>query len=144
MAYWDQNLCTIYLLSMSPDHFESLAQVMLTYSRFEHQYHPYFPIVPMETFDPHRIPRLSKDEPHLFSAILTVASKDNERVHQVCYDHMQHLVSMILAGADANVEAVQALLLLSQWVSHRPQAEVAVGRGEEDRGQCFPNLFWRD
>jgi len=47
---------------------------------------------------------------------------------------MQHLVSLILAGADADVEAVQALLLLSQWVSHRPQAEIGVGRGEEDRG----------
>lgn len=40
---------------------------------------------------------------------------------------------MILAGANANVEAVEALLLLSQWVSHRPQADVAIGRGEEDR-----------
>jgi hypothetical protein len=135
IAYWFRNLCTIYLLGISPDHFESQTQVMLTHSRFEHRYHPYFPIVPMETFDRLRIPWLSKAEPHLFSAILTVASKDNERVHQVCYDHMQHLISMIMAGADADVEAVQALLLLSQWVSHRPQAEVAVGRGEEDRGQ---------
>lgn len=40
---------------------------------------------------------------------------------------------MILAGTDADLEAVEALLLLSQWVSHRPQVEVAVGRGEEDR-----------
>lgn len=40
---------------------------------------------------------------------------------------------MIIAGGDANVEAVEALLLLSQWVSHRPQASIAVGRGEEDR-----------
>lgn len=46
---------------------------------------------------------------------------------------MQELVSMILAGADANVEAVEALLLLSQWVSHRPQASLTIGRGEEDR-----------
>lgn len=46
---------------------------------------------------------------------------------------MQQLVSMILAGADADVEAVEALLLMSQWVSHRPQASISVGRGEEDR-----------
>jgi len=46
---------------------------------------------------------------------------------------MQQLISTILAGADADVEAVEALLLLSQWVSHRPQASIAVGRGEEDR-----------
>lgn len=46
---------------------------------------------------------------------------------------MQQLISNILAGADANVEAVEALLLLSQWVSHRPQVASTVGRGEEDR-----------
>lgn len=101
--------------------------------RFEQHYHPYFPIVPREAFNQAKIPWLSKEEPHLFSAILTVASKYDEAIHKICYEHMQHLVSMILAGADADVEAVEALLLLSQWVSHRPQAEIAVGRGEEDR-----------
>lgn len=89
--------------------------------------------MPRETFDPQRIPWLSKTEPHLFSAILTIASKDDEAIHQICYDHMQSLISLILAGADADVEAVEALLLLSQWVSHRPQAAQRVGRGEEDR-----------
>ncbi|KAG9237316.1 hypothetical protein BJ875DRAFT_370253, partial [Amylocarpus encephaloides] len=100
---------------------------------YEEFFHPFFPIIPRETFDRTRLPWVSRHEPHLFSAILTVASKDNEHVHQICYDHNQQLISMILAGADANVEAVEALLLLSQWVSHRPQASIAVGRGEEDR-----------
>ncbi|RDL37968.1 uncharacterized protein BP5553_05401 [Venustampulla echinocandica] len=103
------------------------------FSSYEEYFHPFFPIIPRETFDRTRLPWLSRHEPHLFSAILTVASKDNERVHQVCYDHNQQLISMLLAGTDANVEAVEALLLLSQWVSHRPQASIAVGRGEEDR-----------
>lgn len=40
---------------------------------------------------------------------------------------------MMMTGADANVDAVEALLLLSQWVSHRPQASTSLGRGEEDR-----------
>lgn len=44
---------------------------------------------------------------------------------------MLQLVSMILVGSDANVEAVEALLILSQWVSHDPQA--SVGRGKEDK-----------
>ncbi|PMD27036.1 hypothetical protein NA56DRAFT_667506 [Hyaloscypha hepaticicola] len=109
---------------------EMVYQLFQSYEEF---FHPFFPIIPQQTFDHPRLPWLSRHEPHLFSAILTVASKDNERVHQVCYDHMQQLVSNILAGADAMVEAVEALLLLSQWVSHRPQASVAVGRGEEDR-----------
>ena len=102
-------------------------------SSYEQFFHPFFPIVPRETFNPDRLQWLSRYEPHLFSAILTVASKDEEALHQVCYDHMQQLISNILAGADANVEAVEALLLLSQWVSHRPQVAVTVGRGEEDR-----------
>ena len=102
-------------------------------SSYEQFLHPFFPIVPRETFNPGRLQWLSRYEPHLFSAILTVASKDEEALHQVCYDHMQQLISNILAGADANVEAVEALLLLSQWVSHRPQVAVTVGRGEEDR-----------
>lgn len=40
---------------------------------------------------------------------------------------------MVMAGSSPTVEAVEALLLLSQWVSHRPQSELRVGRGEEDR-----------
>lgn len=118
--------------------------IYLRCNRYEHQYHPYFPIVPRENFDRQRIPFLSKQEPHLFSAILTIASKNNEAAHQICYDHTQQLVSLILAGADADVEAVQALLLLSQWVSHRPQAEIAVGRGEEDRGKLRKCILLQD
>lgn len=100
---------------------------------YEKHYHSYLPIVPKETFEPHRFPRLSRTEPHLFSAILTVASKSNELIHRICYDHMQKLVYNIMAGSDAGLEAVTALLILSQWVSHEPKAEIAVGRGEEDR-----------
>jgi hypothetical protein len=60
-----------------------------------------------------------------------VASRDNERVHQICYDHMKLLLSMIFTGSDANIETVEALLVLSQWVSHDPPA--SVGHGEEDK-----------
>ncbi|RFU30390.1 hypothetical protein B7463_g5935, partial [Scytalidium lignicola] len=103
------------------------------FSTYEQYFHPYFPVIPQETFDQSRLSWISRNEPHLFSAILTIASKDNEHVHQICYDHMQQLISLLLAGADADTEAVEALLLLSQWVSHRPQAQIPVGRGEEDR-----------
>ncbi|KAJ5051420.1 uncharacterized protein L3040_001199 [Drepanopeziza brunnea f. sp. 'multigermtubi'] len=109
---------------------EMVYQLFQSYEQF---FHPFFPIIPTETFDRSRFQWLSRYEPHLFSAILTVASKDDERIHQVCYDHMQLLISNILAGADADVEAVESLLLLSQWVSHRPQVAATVGRGEEDR-----------
>jgi hypothetical protein len=44
---------------------------------------------------------------------------------------MQQLVLTILAGSDTKIEAVEALLVLSPWVSHNPEAYV--GRGEEDK-----------
>ncbi len=44
---------------------------------------------------------------------------------------MQQLVLKILTGSDTNIEAVEALLILSQWVSHDPES--SVGRGEEDK-----------
>lgn len=103
------------------------------FSSYEQFFHPYFPIIPRETFDRTRLPWLSHHEPYLFSAILTIATKDDERVHQACYDHMQVLIGMITSGADANIDAVEALLLLSQWVSHRSHTSTTVGRGEEDR-----------
>ncbi|RDW91616.1 hypothetical protein BP5796_02781 [Coleophoma crateriformis] len=109
---------------------ETIYQLFINYEEF---FHPYFPIIPRETFDRPRLAWLSRAEPHLFSAVLTIASKDNEQLHHVCYEHMQQLISTIMAGGEADVEAVEALLLLSQWVSHRPQQQIAVGRGEEDR-----------
>lgn len=104
-----------------------------TKNSYELNYHPFFPIAPREVFDKSRLSWLSRTQPHLFSAILTVASKDDERVHPICYDHMQNMINEIMAGSDAELEAVEALLILSQWVSNRPQHSVTVGRGEEDR-----------
>lgn len=102
---------------------------------FEKNYHAYFPVVSKEVFHRPRIPWMSKAQPHLFSAIMTVASKDDLLLHQICYTHMQGLVSDIVSGADADIEAVEALLILSQWMCQRPQPRGAsqVGRGEEDR-----------
>jgi len=42
-------------------------------------------------------------------------------------------VLSLVTGADAGVEAVEALLLLAEWVSHWPPPQTAVGRGEEDK-----------
>jgi hypothetical protein len=76
------------------------------------------------------------NEPHLFSAILTIASKDSlssPDLHEICYSHTRQLVSSLLTGADAGVEAVEALLLLAEWVSHWPPPQTDIGRGEEDK-----------
>ena len=42
-------------------------------------------------------------------------------------------MASLLAGGDADVEAVEALLLLAEWVSHWPIPNSDVGRGEEDK-----------
>lgn len=111
----------------------ALLQRKLNESSYKEFFHPYFPIIPVEVFDRTRLPWLSGHEPHLFSAILTVASRENEQTHRICHDHMQRLTSTILTGSGADVEAVEAMLVLSQWVTCRPQVETSVGRGEEDR-----------
>lgn len=46
---------------------------------------------------------------------------------------MQQLVLSLVTGGDADVEAVEALLLLAEWVYHRPPSKTKVGRGEEDK-----------
>lgn len=40
---------------------------------------------------------------------------------------------MINAGSKVGVEAVEALLIFSQWISHCPKGEGNIGRGDEDR-----------
>jgi hypothetical protein len=84
-------------------------------------------------FNGARIPRLSRSHPHLFSALLTVASKEDAELHQICYDHMKELRTNLFEGSNAGVEAVIALLILALWVSHQPKAQNEIGRGEEDR-----------
>lgn len=100
---------------------------------FQEFYHPFFPITPPETFERQRLPWTSRAEPTLFSAIMSIASRNDEAVHQICRDHMLQLQSKIDDGAAAGVEAVEAFLILAQWASQRPQAQIAIGRGEEDR-----------
>ncbi|QSZ32066.1 hypothetical protein DSL72_001635 [Monilinia vaccinii-corymbosi] len=65
--------------------------------------------------------------------IRNMFSSDNEHIHQICYEHMQGLISMINAGSKVGVEAVEALLIFSQWISHCPKGGGNIGRGDEDR-----------
>ena len=102
--------------------------------RYQKCYHSFLPIVRILDFA--NLEQFARQQPHLFTAILTIASRDEEskaHVHATCHDHMQSLISATLAGSEAGIEAVEALLLLAEWVSHRPQGHNPVGRGEEDR-----------
>ncbi len=60
------------------------------------------------------------NEPHLLTAMITVAARDLPRplpdnVLHICSNYMHQLVSEIIAGKKCDVEAVEALLLLAEW-----------------------------
>ena len=105
--------------------------------RYKQYYHPYFPIAPRRTFEADSLQYMATCEPHLLTAIITVAAKDipqGESILRVCSGYMQQLVSEISAGKRCDVEAVEALLLLAEW---EPQDSLSegqeVGCGEENR-----------
>lgn len=106
-------------------------------ARYERNFHPYLPLVPRKYFDRANLDHFASAEKHLLTAVLTVASKDlveSPHIHEYCSKYMHELISGIAAGADCDVEAVEALLLLAEWepqgLCHRVDS---VGRGEEDR-----------
>ena len=106
-------------------------------ARYAEHYHPYLPLVPREYFDPLALDSFAALNKHLFTAVLTIASKDlidDSNVHVCCSRYMRDLISGIATGNDCEVEAVEALLLLAEWEPQglRDQIE-SVGKGEEDR-----------
>lgn len=104
---------------------------------YRDNFHPYLPLVPRKYFDRNALDSFAINEQHLLTAVLTIASKDlgdRPEIHGHCSKYMHELISGIAAGADCDVEAVEALLLLAEWEPQglRPRIE-RVGRGEEDR-----------
>ena len=117
--------------SMDP---ETVWQLVARYAEY---YHPYIPLVPRKYFERSYLDAFATNEKHLLTAVLTIASKDlvvRPEIHEYCSKYMHELISGIAAGADCDVEAVEALLLLAEWEPQglRPRIE-RVGRGEEDR-----------
>ncbi|KAB8237269.1 uncharacterized protein BDW43DRAFT_297640 [Aspergillus alliaceus] len=106
-------------------------------ARYAENFHPYLPLVPRKYFHRSALDSFATNEKHLLTAVLTIASKDlveRPEIHEYCSKYMHELISGIAAGADCDVEAVEALLLLAEWEPQglRPRIE-RVGRGEEDR-----------
>jgi hypothetical protein len=111
----------------------SLCQLLV---RFQQQYHPYYPIAPAHAFDPSHLAEMVQKEQHLLTALLLIASKDlvNEpQIYEACMEHMKSLVSDLAAGGDADMEAVEALLLLAEWAPYTQRGSGKVGKGEEDK-----------
>ena len=111
--------------------------ISMLVARYAQHYHPYLPLVPRKYFDPALLDTFAVNDKHLLTAVLTIASKDlidQANVHSCCSRYMHDLISGIAAGYDCEVEAVEALLLLSEWEPQGLRNRIeSVGRGEEDR-----------
>ncbi|KAK7191994.1 hypothetical protein DPSP01_003866 [Paraphaeosphaeria sporulosa] len=105
-------------------------------ARYQENYHPYYPLARVDTFDTTRLAYTVKKEPHLLTAILVIASKDlveEPYIYEACSGHMKSLISTVAAGGDAGVEAVEALLILAEWAPYTQRSSGKVGKGEEDK-----------
>ena len=115
----------------------SVDVINLLVRRFEENYHGYLPLVPRKYFLPGQLDEFAINDKHLLTAVLTISSKDlteQPNIHVCCSRYMHDLISGIAAGADCEVEAVEALLLLAEWEPQGLRNRIeAVGRGEEDR-----------
>jgi hypothetical protein len=111
----------------------TVCQLLIRYQRC---FHIYYPLAPAPTFDTSRLTETAQKEPHLLTAILVIASKDlvdEPRLYESCSEYMKSLVSKLAAGGDANIEAVEALLLLAEWAPYTQRGSGKVGKGEEDK-----------
>ncbi|PIA94108.1 hypothetical protein CB0940_07999 [Cercospora beticola] len=115
----------------------SMSRILQLLQRYKYYYHPYFPIVPAATLDAANLSRTAREEPHLLTAILVIASRDltdEPNIFISCSEHMRALVSALAAGGSGQVEAVEALLVLAEWTPYTSRSDAGhVGRGEEDR-----------
>ncbi|KAI5252565.1 hypothetical protein E4T42_03257 [Aureobasidium subglaciale] len=115
----------------------SSSKISQLIDRYRQHYHPYFSIAPPSTLDTNNLINTAKNEPHLLTAMLVIASKDlleEPHIYTACSEYMQSLVSTLVAGGPGGVEAVESLLLLAEWTPYTSRSRAGnVGRGEEDR-----------
>ena len=115
----------------------AMSKIIQLLQRYKHYYHPYFPLVPVASLDAGNLTKTAKEEPHLLTAILVIASRDlteEPSTFIACSEHMRSLVSALAAGGPGNVETVEALLVLAEWTPYTSRSDAGhVGRGEEDR-----------
>ncbi|OQO01210.1 hypothetical protein B0A48_13453 [Cryoendolithus antarcticus] len=112
----------------------SVEMVSTLLLRYHDKYHPYFPIANVDAMTPQRLWTTASDQKHLLTAMLTVASRDVQewqQTHEACSAHMQDLIANLVYAGTGSVEAIEALLILSEWPPRQPRCP-SIGRGEED------------
>ncbi|KAK2591362.1 hypothetical protein QQS21_010938 [Conoideocrella luteorostrata] len=105
--------------------------------RYHEKYHPFFPVAHSSIFEQVPISEWAEKEPHLLTAILTVASKDDPtwfRVYDACSRHIESFMSNLIYAGSTSIGSVEALLILAEWAPQRPQENSAIGCGQEDHG----------
>jgi len=104
--------------------------------RYQQHYHPYYPLATPKIFETSRLAEMAQREVHLLTAILLISSKDlveEPQVYESCSEYMKTLVSNSPQAVIADVEAVEALLILAEWAPLYPASIRKGGRGEEDK-----------
>lgn len=114
-----------------------MAIILLTNDSYQDHFHPFYPIAYKTIFDGEDVSEWIEKEEHLLTAILTVASKDDPTwalVHEACSRHMESLMSKLIYTGSTTVGAVEAMLILAEWVPQHPQENAVIGCGKEDQG----------
>lgn len=115
----------------------TVADVTRLLQHYHDKYHPYYPIAHKDIFMSENVSQWVDKEPHLLTAVLTVASKDEPSwagIHEACSKYMEALISKLIYRGSTTVGAVEALLILAEWAPQRLQEKPTIGRGEEDQG----------
>ncbi|TWU77753.1 hypothetical protein ED733_008599 [Metarhizium rileyi] len=105
--------------------------------RYHEKFHPFFPVAYANIFGDGPILQWAEKEPHLLTAILTVASQDDPtwfRVYDACSRHIETWLSTLIYAGSNSVGSVEALLILAEWAPQRPQENSSIGCGQEDHG----------
>jgi len=127
VSLWDYELVKRNVISVD--------NIMHLFVIFIERYHPFFPIIRIQHVDFNDSFALSHymaQKEYLLTAILTIASQDQDHLHAQFWNYMQSLILKMMTDVQASVDAVAALLLLGEWVP-RVHVKHSVGKGEEDR-----------
>lgn len=77
---------------------------------YKHRYHPFFPIAHVTSLDQANIRSTASNEPHLLTALLTIASKDDPSLvtlHEKLVSYMQELISTVIWTGSGDLQAVE-------------------------------------
>lgn len=94
---------------------------------FIESYHPYYPLVATRRLAPALLARFSAEDPILLTAICVIASRSgmSNQLHLKLLGIVKDMLSGAMWGGCATVGAIEALLLLSEWVA--PQLQIHSG-----------------